>query len=150
MTDVLDNVFNTLPTPEVTPEPVTITAQDVVISGGIAIPTPESTSEISHRLPDAVVIREQIGITLGKAQQALDNILRAQSGNFDAESTEAIAKLVDSITKLNSNLIDMSKAEKTFEIKLSDKKAGPDKVVNNNVLVTTTTDLIEKLLSRGE
>lgn len=107
------------------------------------------STELSHQLDDTKQLKKSIKKTLKKAHDALDIIMTEQATMpANTKSTEALAKLIDSIAKLTQVSLDLNTREKEFEFKLKEKSSA-QKVVNNNTLnIMGTSEVIEKILNR--
>ena len=98
------------------------------------------------KLDDSDYIRKNLKELADSTKDALDLALQMQLDDPNARNTEAVAKMADAVAKALGNLIHLNKTEKD-EAYRSKEPEGP-KTVNNNIIVTTTEDLISKIISQ--
>lgn len=102
---------------------------------------------VSNKLEDSDYIRTELKTLVEKTKDALDAALDVQSEIPDPKNTEAVSKMADSVSKMLDTLIKLNKAEKDEEFRNREKEVAP-KVVNNNLIVMTTQELINKILNQ--
>lgn len=106
-----------------------------------------TSGELDHTVDDSKRIRKDLKQTLKKAQEALDVALREQATSGHPKQSEVIAKLIDSIAKLTQASIEINYKEKEFELVLNKNRSQPKSITNNNLIVTTS-DLLDKILTK--
>ena len=111
----------------------------------IAQPQPVQVILNSVKLEDSDYIRRNLKELADSTKDALDIALSIQADDPNAKNTEAVAKMADAVAKALSNLIQLNKTEKDEEFRA---KPEEPKIVNNNLVVMTTEDIIAKIINQ--
>jgi hypothetical protein len=97
------------------------------------------------KLDDSDYIRTNLKELVDSTKNALDLALEIQAEDpTNFKNTEAVAKMADSVAKALGNLIHLNKTEK--DEKYRSNVSEDPKIVNNNLVITTTEDLINKIM----
>lgn len=99
------------------------------------------------KLDDSNFIRDTLKDLVDKTKEALDVALMIQEENPDYKNSEAVSKIADSVSKGLGVLIQLNKTEKVEAYRNRETEEQP-KTVNNNLIVMTTQELIEKILNQ--
>ena len=125
-------------------EKTTMTVQSDVPQLLLPAPVP---ANVPVKLEDSDYIRTKLKSLVDNTKDALDVALMVQEEiPFNSNNTMAIAKMADSISKCLETLMKLNKAEKDEEARA--KEIETPKVVNQNLIVLSTQDLISKILEQ--
>lgn len=80
-----------------------------------------------------------------KGQQVLDGIMDVADMSQHPRGYEVAAKVIDSLTAANKNLLDLAKQKKDL-----DGSVGGPKTINNNLFVGSTAELQKLLKQQNE
>lgn len=99
----------------------------------------------SGKLDDSEYIRRNLKELADSTQGALELALQMQSDDPNARNTEAVAKMADAVAKALGNLTHLNKTEKD-ELYRSEPQAP--QVINNNLTIMTTEEIIAKIINQ--
>ncbi len=137
----LEEFFNLPPTSQIIEGEFTSESKDITVA------TNSNISVTINKLDDSDYIRTNLKELADKTQEALDLALQIQAEDpTNSKNTEAVAKMADAVAKALSNLIHLNKAEKDEQFR--SKEIETPKVVNNNLTIMTTEDLISKIIAQ--
>lgn len=104
---------------------------------------PAEVQEIPQVESDYEYARGNIIAAIEKGQEALTGILDVAGMSQHPRAYEVAAKLLDSVTSANKELLDLTK--KKMDI---NGEIGQPKTINNNLFVGSTTEL-QRLIKNG-
>ena len=104
---------------------------------------PAEVQEIPQVDSDYEYARGNIISAIEKGQEALSGILDVAGMSQHPRAYEVAAKLLDSVTSANKELLDLTKKKMDISGEI-----GQPKTINNNLFVGSTTEL-QKLIKNG-
>jgi hypothetical protein len=115
------------------------------------VPSLPSTVEIASididtdNKNDIEVARQNLHNLVIKGNDALDEIILIAKQAESARAFEVVSTLIKTLTDANRDLVDLAKKKKD----LLQKDDGQKSIINNNLIVSSTSDLID-LLKNGK
>jgi hypothetical protein len=94
---------------------------------------------------DIEVARQNLHNLVIKGNDALDEIILIAKQAESARAFEVVSTLIKTLTDANRDLVDLAKKKKD----LLQKDDGQKSIINNNLIVSSTSDLID-LLKNGK
>ena len=104
-------------------------------------------AENEELITDLSYVRNNQYSLIEKAQKALDQLLVIAESSQHPRAYEGVVNLLKTTSELNKDLVDT--AEKKATVKETGTDVRDGQVINNNVFVGTTNDLLN-LLNKGE
>lgn len=104
-------------------------------------------AENEELITDLSYVRNNQYSLIEKAQKALDQLLVIAESSQHPRAYEGVVNLLKTTSELNKDLVDTAEKKATVKESGTDVKDG--QVINNNVFVGTTNDLLN-LLNKGE
>jgi hypothetical protein len=98
-----------------------------------------------NKLEDSSYIRDTLRALIDSTKDALDVALTVQEEDPSSRNTEAVSKMADSVSKCLATLITLNKTEKDEEFR---NREETPKVVNNNLIVMSTQELISTIMNQ--
>lgn len=98
-----------------------------------------------ERKNDLAVTRETMHRILGKAEDALDDILKLARSGESARSFEVAGNLIKTITDVSGQLIDLHKKAKELEEDGDDQPPQVQYIENQTVFQGSTADLLRDI-----
>lgn len=130
---LLGSVFNT--------EPMSVT---VIDERGV-VPV-EAESETENIDADHVHVRANMYSLLQQGNDALQYALELAKSSDSPRAFEVVGTLMKNLSDMNLQLLDTH--EKKQKLKGKKEEASPQKIVNNSVVFTGTTDEINKMIEK--
>jgi hypothetical protein len=132
----LEEVFNL--SPQIIEGEFSSDSKDVMV-------VPKQVPIAFGKLEDSDYIRKNLKELADSTKDALDLALTIQQDDPNARNTEAVAKMADAVAKALGNLIQLNKTEKDEEFRA---KPEEPKIVNNNLTIMTTEEIIAKIINQ--
>lgn len=133
MFEVLDEKF------EMTTEIVTAPVSTPLVIEDIGVDTLDD---------DVATARANIRKVLDVAQDAVGDLANIAKSAESPRAFEVLTQLIKTISETSKDLVEIQKTKEETKRKAG-KTATPDKVVNNNVFVGSTNDLMKMLKGDG-
>ena len=95
---------------------------------------------------DIEVARQNLHNLVIKGNDALDEIILIAKQAESARAFEVVSTLIKTLTDANRDLVDLAKKKKD----LLQKDDGQKSIINNNLIVSSTSDLIDLLKNKNE
>jgi len=112
----------------------------------------KQTDENEIILSDSEYIRQEMKNLIEKTKEALDEAIEEQASDAKARNSEVISVLAETTKNCLSELIHLNKIESELKLKQNNNKpldpTSLNKVVNTNILIATTDEIIQRSLEK--
>ena len=133
---------------------MTMSDNDDPISNSLGIEPMAPSAKITSVLPavkaetnnDYEYARRNLYDLIEKGQDALDEIIDIAKQSQQARAFEVATNLIKTMAETNKDLMALAKTQKELT---QESPTGPNKTVNNNLFVGSTSDLLKMIKNNG-
>lgn len=108
----------------------------------------KQTSEDKQVDSDLKFVRDNLYDLITSGHSAIDQMMSIADQSQHPRAYEVLANMIKTMVETNKDLLDMH--EKKKKLKADDKKTEKDNVVNNNLFVGSTNDILKLLRQNDE
>jgi hypothetical protein len=128
--------------------------KDDPISNSLGIEPMGPSAKITSVLPavkaetnnDYEYARRNLYDLIEKGQDALDELIDIAKQSQQARAFEVATNLIKTMAETNKDLMNLAKVKKEVD---GEAPRGPDKTVNNNLFVGSTSELLKMIKNNG-
>jgi hypothetical protein len=99
---------------------------------------------------DFEVARDKLLDLMNKGAGALENYLEVAEQSESPRAYEVLAKLIDTLSGLSKDTMELHKMKKNIEGMGDEKQSGTMKISDSNVIVATTSEVLDQIQQRKE